>query len=153
MARAGGRDRGIFERFRKTTKAGVDVRVSMGWRIRYVGTDSLAVQLFKEQLASHESEWVFPSKTGETSLDGDNFYHRVWRPALKRAKIKNLRIHDLRHTFCSRLVERGAGLRTVQVLAGHKSFSTTERYAHLAPDHLREAVETFVSGPPRRMEA
>ncbi|MCE7872064.1 site-specific integrase [bacterium CPR1] len=78
------------------------------------------------------------------------FSHRVWRPALKRAKIKNLRIHDLRHTFCSRLVEKGAGLRTVQLLAGHKSFTTTERYAHLAPDHLRDAVETLVTASPAR---
>jgi site-specific recombinase XerD len=74
-------------------------------------------------------------------MNDDNFYPRVWRPALKGAAIKNLRIHDLWHTFCSRLVGLGVGLRAVQLLAGHKSFATTERYAHLTPGQLSDAVE------------
>jgi len=49
-------------------------------------------------------------------------------------------LHCLRHTYCSHLVMAGVPLRTVQVLAGHASFTTTEKYAHLAPDHLRHAV-------------
>ncbi len=49
-------------------------------------------------------------------------------------------IHWLRHTFCSHLVMQGIDLRTVQKLAGHASYSTTERYAHLAPGHLRKAT-------------
>ena len=42
------------------------------------------------------------------------------------------------------MVQRGVNLRAVQMLAGHKSFATTERYAHLSPKHLREAVEALV---------
>ena len=49
-------------------------------------------------------------------------------------------LHCLRHTYCSHLVMAGVPLRTVQVLAGHASFTTTEKYAHLAPDHLKHAV-------------
>jgi len=49
-------------------------------------------------------------------------------------------LHCLRHTYCSHLVMAGVPLRTVQVLAGHASFTTTEKYAHLAPDHLKGAV-------------
>jgi integrase len=49
-------------------------------------------------------------------------------------------LHCLRHTYCSHLVMAGVPLRTVQVLAGHASFTTTERYVHLAPDHLKGAV-------------
>lgn len=49
-------------------------------------------------------------------------------------------IHCLRHTYCSHLVMQGVPLRTVQVLAGHASYKTTERYAHLAPGHLQDAV-------------
>jgi site-specific recombinase XerD len=92
-------------------------------------------------MESHTSEWAVPSKTGDTPMNDDNFYPRVWRPALKGAAIKNLRIHDLWHTFCSRLVGLGVGLRAVQLLAGHKSFATTERYAHLTPGQLSDAVE------------
>lgn len=49
-------------------------------------------------------------------------------------------LHLLRHTFCASLVSGGVPLRTVQVLAGHAHFSTTEKYAHLAPDYLASAV-------------
>lgn len=115
-----------------------------GGEARYVPLNSRALELFREQLACHESDWVFPSKTGDTPLNGDNFYHRVWRKALKEAKIKDLKIHDLRHTFCSRLVSRGKDLYTVQKLAGHESFQTTQRYAHLSNSHLQEAVESLV---------
>jgi site-specific recombinase XerD len=51
------------------------------------------------------------------------------------------RYHDMRHTFCSRLVAEGVPLLDVQQLAGHKSYSTTLRYAHLSPDQLKRAVE------------
>lgn len=61
--------------------------------------------------------------------------------AVGDAKIENFRWHDLRHTFISRLVMKGADLKTVQDLAGHKSITMTARYAHLAPDHLAGAVE------------
>lgn len=50
-------------------------------------------------------------------------------------------LHMLRHTFCSHLVMAGVPLRTVQVLAGHSSYSITERYAHLAPRNKSEAVD------------
>ncbi len=53
-------------------------------------------------------------------------------------------IHALRHTYCAHLVQAGVPLRTVQVLAGHASYATTERhYAHLAPGHLRDAVQSL----------
>ena len=48
--------------------------------------------------------------------------------------------HELRHTFISHLVMQGVPLRTVQVLAGHKTISVTEQYAHLAPNHMADMV-------------
>lgn len=48
--------------------------------------------------------------------------------------------HCLRHTFCSRLVQRGVPILTVQKLAGHKSISQTMRYSHLHDDDLVEAI-------------
>lgn len=48
--------------------------------------------------------------------------------------------HILRHTFCSRLVQRGVNLRVVQELAGHANISVTMRYAKLAPANLTEAI-------------
>jgi integrase len=68
---------------------------------------------------------------------------RLWfEKAVKKVDLRPaFRYHDLRHTYCSRLVAAGVPLLEVQQLAGHKSFSTTLRYAHLSPGHLKRAVE------------
>ena len=68
---------------------------------------------------------------------------RLWfEKAVKKADLRPaFRYHDLRHTFCSRLVAAGVPLLDVQQLAGHKSFATTLRYAHLSPDQRKRAVE------------
>ncbi len=51
--------------------------------------------------------------------------------------------HDLRHTFAGWLTMRGRPLKEVQELLGHKSIRMTERYSHLAPERLRNAVATL----------
>lgn len=64
---------------------------------------------------------------------------RAFARTLRRAELDG-NLHCLRHTYCSHLVQAGIPLRTVQVLAGHASYSTTERYAHLAPNTLQAAI-------------
>ncbi len=93
------------------------------------------------------SEWVFPSETGETPIDARNYVRRTFLPALKAAKIEDLRWHDLRHTFASRLVMAGVDIRTVQELMGHKTITMTLRYAHLSPAHQLEAVQRLNRKP------
>jgi site-specific recombinase XerD len=61
-------------------------------------------------------------------------------PALRRAGIKDLKFHDLRHTFASHLVMAGCDLKTVQELLGHKTIAMTLRYSHLSPAHKVKAV-------------
>jgi len=59
---------------------------------------------------------------------------RHMRTDCRKAGIKgHWRPHDLRHTFCSWLAQAGISLQEIRDLAGHKSITTTERYAHLAP--------------------
>jgi integrase len=64
-----------------------------------------------------------------------------FKAALKTAKIKNFKFHDLRHTFASHLVMSGVDITTVGKLLGHKSAKMTLRYSHLAPQHLAKAVD------------
>jgi integrase len=64
----------------------------------------------------------------------------LWR-ACKRAGLRRVGWHVLRHTFASHLVMRGAPLKAVQELLGHATIEMTMRYAHLAPDVSREAVK------------
>lgn len=64
---------------------------------------------------------------------------RAFARSIARAQLDG-NLHCLRHTYCSHLVQAGIPLRTVQVLAGHASYSTTEKYAHLAPSTLRDAI-------------
>lgn len=82
------------------------------------------------------SPWVFAWEDGRR-------VHRLWeqfQTAKKRAGIVDFRIHDLRHTFASWLVGAGVPLTEVRDLLGHASIRETERYAHLAPGRLSQAV-------------
>ena len=65
---------------------------------------------------------------------------KAFNNACKRAGIKNLRFHDLRHTFATRLVLAGVDLATVSKLLGHSSIQMTMRYAHPTPEALKNAV-------------
>ena len=81
---------------------------------------------------------VFPSPV--TGRRFDNIA-TAWSGLMKLSKIQSFRFHDLRHTFASKLVMKGVDLYTVRDLLGHASIDTTQRYAHLAPEHKAKAVE------------
>lgn len=66
--------------------------------------------------------------------------------ARARAGLREIRFHDLRHTYASWLVQSGAPLAAVRDLLGHSSLAVTGRYAHLATDDLRKAVATGIAG-------
>jgi integrase len=67
-------------------------------------------------------------------------FRSAWESAVRRSKVADFRFHDLRHTFASWSVQKGATLQEVKELLGHHSLSMVLRYAHLAPEHLRTAV-------------
>jgi integrase len=84
-------------------------------------------------------------------LDTDMLFPHVNGPmvtrsfgrACRKAKLQNLRFHDLRHTFASYLAMGGFNLRTIQQLLGHRDLRMTSRYAHLSADHLQQAVNSL----------
>ena len=65
---------------------------------------------------------------------------KAFKNACSRAGIKNLRFHDLRHTFATRLVLSNVDLATVSKLLGHSSIQMTMRYSHPTPEALKQAV-------------
>jgi integrase len=58
-------------------------------------------------------------------------------------KRQKLVFHSLRHTFASWLAMQGTPIYTIAQLMGHKSITMSERYAHLSPDHKKEAVKNM----------
>jgi integrase len=64
-----------------------------------------------------------------------------WAVAIRRAKLPGLRIHDLRHSAASFMVNSGVDLFAVGKVLGHASYQSTQRYSHLANDTLLKAVE------------
>lgn len=69
----------------------------------------------------------------------------LWNALRRRVGLADVRIHDLRHTFASLLVNNGHSLYAVQKLLGHSDPRTTMRYAHLGEASLVAAAQT-VSG-------
>jgi integrase len=73
---------------------------------------------------------VVPAPLGG-AFDDKNFGRRQWATAVKLAGIGHVRLHDLRHTYASWLVQAGVSIQEVQRLLGHASITTTQKYAHL----------------------
>lgn len=82
---------------------------------------------------------VFPGADGEITTHQDHV-DRPFKGALQKAQLRDMRFHDLRHSFASQLVTAGRNIKEVQELLGHQSIQMTMRYAHLAPGKMREAV-------------
>lgn len=88
--------------------------------------------------------WYRPQ--GSKDVDTAKRYtslQRPWKQALKAAGIEDFKWHDLRHTFASWAVQRGADMYKLQVVLGHKSPQMTQRYAHLRSDDLHEIAQLF----------
>jgi integrase len=91
-----------------------------------------------------QSPYVFPNpKTGKPLTTVKTAFVATCR----RAGISGLRFHDLRHTFGSRLVEKGADIETVRSLLGHASIVVTQRYVHSTDERRRTAVEKLAEKP------
>ncbi len=83
--------------------------------------------------------YVFLDTDGKP-FDSQRFIRRLAR-VCKKAGLRKIGWHTLRHTFASHLAMKGVPLNVVQTLMGHTTIATTMRYAHLAPSTLRTAIE------------
>ncbi len=83
--------------------------------------------------ASIADDLVFPSSTG-TVLNPDNLFNRYFMPSVEHAGLRRFRLHDLRHTYGSLLIQDGASLAYVKEEMGHSSIQVTvDIYGHLIP--------------------
>src|SRR5260370_13263389 len=119
-----------------TTKSKKSRRVDLSRELRRVLVELRDKRLLEAYLKDENDisdELVFRSPEG-TILDPDNLYHRVFLPVLAKAGIRRFRLHDLRHTFGSLLLQNGASIVYVKEQLGHSSIQVTvDIYGHLIP--------------------
>jgi integrase len=109
---------------------------------RSIALNVPAIELLRSIPRLDLNPYILPSPvTGEPSPS--LFF--PWQRIRTRAGMPDLRLHDLRHSFASFLVNNGVSLYVVQGLLGHAHTKYTQRYAHLTPDTLRDAAETVAS--------
>jgi integrase len=108
-----------------------------GKSVRRIG--AAATQLLDALPRVNGSEYVFPgSKKGEHLVE----INRVWYAARAAAKLDDVRLHDLRHSFASAVASAGGSLLMIGNLLGHKLTSTTAKYAHLLEDPVQATADS-----------
>jgi integrase len=97
-----------------------------------------AVAMLEALPSRGEREWVFPGNRAAGHIVEPA---KAWQRIRARAAVTDVRLHDLRHTLASWLVAAGFGLPLIGRALNHSQIATTERYAHLALDPLRAALD------------
>lgn len=105
---------------------------------RHVPLSAAAVTIVKALPRFPGCPWLVPNP--DTQKPFVSIKHG-WERATRVAKLKGLRLHDLRHSAASFMVNSGVDLFAVGKVLGHASYQSTQRYSHLANDTLLKAVE------------
>jgi len=92
-----------------------------------------AMEIHRITAPINEHDLIFVNTEGNP-LDPDNIVKREYQPALRMAGLRQIRFHDLRHTYTSLLIAQGENIKFIQSQLGHASIQTTmDRYGHLLP--------------------
>ena len=105
---------------------------------RTIALPAAAVKLLKDLPRTGGNLWVLPGRMpGKHLTDMDKSWHRI----RERAGLRDVRIHDLRHSYASRALALGESLPMIGRLLGHRRIETTARYAHLAQESVQASAE------------
>lgn len=115
--------------------------------IRKLVLPPAVVEVFREYRKTAKSRWLFPSpKNLDMPLTPGSMLRRL-HIILERAKCKQIRFHDLRHTFATMALENGMDIKTLSAMLGHVSAATTlDIYTHITSDMLSEAAAKIDRG-------
>ena len=111
-------------------------------KMEHLPLSTQVISLLKKMASTATTSYLFPGKIPEKPIQD---IKKAWKTITTQAGLSKVRIHDLRHTHASHLVSSGLSLSIVGKLLGHTQASTTQRYAHLADEPLRQAAELFGS--------
>lgn len=114
------------------------IPVTKTGRPRYVPLSNGVITLLANVPHDERCPWVFANP--KTKKPYESVFN-AWNTARKLAGLSEVRIHDLRHSFASFLVNAGRSLYEVQRILGHTQIKTTQRYAHLSQDTLLDAAD------------
>jgi integrase len=115
------------------------IPITKSGRARHVPLSDGALTLLATMPRKSDCEWAFANpETGKPFVSV--FYS--WNTARKSVGLSDVRMHDLRHSFASLLINSGRTLYEVQHILGHTQVKTTQRYAHLSQDTLLAAANS-----------
>lgn len=102
---------------------------------RAVPLNDRAIAIFNQMTRHNSTDAVFVNaRTGKRFVNPTKGFQRI----LRQAGISNFRIHDCRHTFASMIASNKGNMYALKELLGHQSITTTQRYAHLSNEQLRQ---------------
>lgn len=128
----------------------IEATNSKSRRSRYLYLNQAAMEIINQLDTEGKYEYLFINrKTGKPYVN----IHKVWYRLRKEAGLPHLRIHDLRHGFCSLLAANGVSMVHIMHLMGHSSIDITNRYIHLSGNTLHFAASTASDVVNRAMQS
>ena len=115
------------------------IPISKSGKARHVPLSDGALALLATMPRDTDCKWAFANP--ETSKPYVSIFY-AWNTARKSVGLSDVRMHDLRHSFASLLINSGRTLYEVQHILGHTQVKTTQRYAHLSQDTLLAAANS-----------